>query len=237
MIKLHEVRRIIIRQRANVRGAQSSGPPGRHWSTCRIPEHAISRARARDRLRAFRPDTGARSLFLLVAPSSRSQTKPETTQTGCGTSEDTARRYFWQLLSGVGYCHCNGVCHRSSRSATHRAAFMLRRFYATADPPQGSEARESVAVRRQRVHDAESASGPNARLRERACDLSTRCAQIADFGALCERFAIAAGSDDDEKASALFTALAARSPFEVRRRFASLCRAGGHDGRVSKVSH
>ena len=61
----------------------------------------------------------------------------ETTQTGCGTSEDTARRYFWQLLSGVGYCHCNGVCHRSSRSATHRAAFMLRRFYATADPPQG----------------------------------------------------------------------------------------------------
>ena len=37
---------------------------------------------------------------------------------------------------------------------------------------------------------------------ESACDLSTRCAQIADFG-LSAAFAIAAGSDDDEKASAL----------------------------------
>mgnify|MGYP003329681295 CR=1 FL=1 len=34
---------------------------------------------------------------------------------------------------------------------------------------------------------------------ESACDLSTRCAQIADFG-LSAAFAIAAGSDDDEKA-------------------------------------
>jgi serine/threonine protein kinase len=31
---------------------------------------------------------------------------------GCGTSEEIARRYFRQLLSGVGCCHARGVCHR-----------------------------------------------------------------------------------------------------------------------------
>jgi serine/threonine protein kinase len=31
---------------------------------------------------------------------------------GCGTTEDMARRYFRQLLSGVGCCHARGVCHR-----------------------------------------------------------------------------------------------------------------------------
>ncbi len=31
---------------------------------------------------------------------------------GCGTSEDVARRYFRQLLSGVGCCHARGVAHR-----------------------------------------------------------------------------------------------------------------------------
>lgn len=31
---------------------------------------------------------------------------------GCGATEETARRYFRQLLSGVGYCHARGVCHR-----------------------------------------------------------------------------------------------------------------------------
>lgn len=31
---------------------------------------------------------------------------------GCGTTEDIARRYFRQLLSGVGCCHARGVCHR-----------------------------------------------------------------------------------------------------------------------------
>jgi serine/threonine protein kinase len=30
----------------------------------------------------------------------------------CGTEEEVARRYFQQLLSGVGYCHNHGVCHR-----------------------------------------------------------------------------------------------------------------------------
>ena len=31
---------------------------------------------------------------------------------GCGTTEETARRYVGQLLSGVAYCHRRGVCHR-----------------------------------------------------------------------------------------------------------------------------
>lgn len=31
---------------------------------------------------------------------------------GCGTTEEVARRYFRQLLSGVGCCHARGVCHR-----------------------------------------------------------------------------------------------------------------------------
>jgi 5'-AMP-activated protein kinase catalytic alpha subunit len=26
--------------------------------------------------------------------------------------ENTARRYFQQLISGIGYCHLNGVYHR-----------------------------------------------------------------------------------------------------------------------------
>ncbi|GLE02517.1 hypothetical protein PINS_up011355 [Pythium insidiosum] len=30
----------------------------------------------------------------------------------CGTDEETARRYFEQLISGVAYCHLSGVCHR-----------------------------------------------------------------------------------------------------------------------------
>jgi serine/threonine protein kinase len=30
----------------------------------------------------------------------------------CGTEEETARCYFKQLLSGVGFCHHHGVCHR-----------------------------------------------------------------------------------------------------------------------------
>ena len=33
-------------------------------------------------------------------------------QIGRGTSEATAKRYFRQLIDGVGYCHANGVCHR-----------------------------------------------------------------------------------------------------------------------------
>jgi len=31
---------------------------------------------------------------------------------GCGTTEEIARRYFRQLLSGVACCHARGVCHR-----------------------------------------------------------------------------------------------------------------------------
>jgi serine/threonine protein kinase len=30
----------------------------------------------------------------------------------CGTREDTARRFFRQLLDGVKHCHDEGVCHR-----------------------------------------------------------------------------------------------------------------------------
>ncbi|ETK74062.1 CAMK/CAMKL protein kinase, variant [Phytophthora nicotianae] len=30
----------------------------------------------------------------------------------CGTSEETARLYFRQLISGVAFCHNSGVCHR-----------------------------------------------------------------------------------------------------------------------------
>ena len=26
--------------------------------------------------------------------------------------EDVARKYFGEILEGVGYCHENGVCHR-----------------------------------------------------------------------------------------------------------------------------
>jgi len=31
---------------------------------------------------------------------------------GCGTTEEVGRRYFRQLLSGVGCCHARGVAHR-----------------------------------------------------------------------------------------------------------------------------
>lgn len=30
----------------------------------------------------------------------------------CGTNEDNARYYMKQLISGVAYCHENGICHR-----------------------------------------------------------------------------------------------------------------------------
>ena len=30
----------------------------------------------------------------------------------CGTVEDTARKFFCQLLQGVRHCHEEGVCHR-----------------------------------------------------------------------------------------------------------------------------
>ncbi|RYH29317.1 hypothetical protein EON65_08900 [archaeon] len=33
-------------------------------------------------------------------------------KTDCGTCEDTARYFFWQLLQGVQHCHSQGVCHR-----------------------------------------------------------------------------------------------------------------------------
>ena len=77
-------------------------------------------------------------------------------KTGCGTSEDLGRRYFWQLLSGVGYCHSNGVCHRDLKPEN----LLL------SDGSEGAELK------------------------------------IADFG-LSAAFAIAAGSDDDEKGSAI----------------------------------
>lgn len=33
-------------------------------------------------------------------------------KTDCGTCEDTAMYFFWQLLQGVQHCHAQGVCHR-----------------------------------------------------------------------------------------------------------------------------
>eukprot|EP00981_Chlorochromonas_danica_P007087 scaffold1551_cov164-Ochromonas_danica.AAC.15 len=33
-------------------------------------------------------------------------------KTDCGTCEDTAKYFFWQLLQGVQHCHNQGVCHR-----------------------------------------------------------------------------------------------------------------------------
>jgi serine/threonine protein kinase len=33
-------------------------------------------------------------------------------KTDCGTCEDTAKYFFWQLLQGVMHCHNQGVCHR-----------------------------------------------------------------------------------------------------------------------------
>ena len=149
-----------------------------------------------------------------------------TTQTGCGTSEDTARRYFWQLLSGVGYCHCNGVCHRSSRR-TRGVALMLRCFDAHTLrrdlKPENlllSDGSESAVLKVRRA---------NARFCEdHTCDLSIRARRLLTSGSL-RRLRLPPAVTTTRKQRPLST-LAARS-FEVGRRFASLCR-GGHDGSI-----
>jgi serine/threonine protein kinase len=117
----------------------------------------------------------------LAAPSSHRK-RCATTQTGCGTSEDTARRYFWQLLSGVGYCHCNGVCHRSSRR-TRGFALMLRCFDAHTLrrdlKPENlllSDGSESAVLKVRRA---------NARVCEdHTCDLSMRARRLLTSGSL-----------------------------------------------------
>lgn len=64
----------------------------------------------------------------------------------CGTDEDTARRYFRQLISGVAFCHVSGVCHRDLKpenllladseeySTLKIADFGLSAIFAITDP-------------------------------------------------------------------------------------------------------
>lgn len=69
----------------------------------------------------------------------------------CGTDEDTARRYFRQLISGVAFCHVSGVCHRDLKpenllladseeySTLKIADFGLSAIFAITDPVAAAE--------------------------------------------------------------------------------------------------